>query len=211
MMERLPGSGTAADGSDDLYEMIITLDDSRGEEIEGYLAHKHGLASSLPSDHPYKYRPPTWLANAVETLRASSSSCPTLPNLCLAGNPLAAGPFSSVCGRSQPQHGRHALLSGGHIMHGHPVLSTSDSCVWRLTAPAGSTHVASCFLSQTSGTSCQIRHQFDHQPCKFVGIASDAQKLDQHLQLMPIGAWAHFVLMHGCYVLMEKLNNGTLI
>jgi hypothetical protein len=28
--------------------------------IEGYLAYKWGLRDKLPTDHPYKYHPPTW-------------------------------------------------------------------------------------------------------------------------------------------------------
>ena len=38
----------------DFYELIVMEDDSLGEQIEGYLAHKHGLASSLPDGHRYK-------------------------------------------------------------------------------------------------------------------------------------------------------------
>jgi hypothetical protein len=29
------------------------------EKLEGYLAHKWGLAGNLPSGHPYKASPPT--------------------------------------------------------------------------------------------------------------------------------------------------------
>jgi hypothetical protein len=38
----------------DFYELIVMEDDSLGEQIEGYLAHKHGLVSSLPDGHRYK-------------------------------------------------------------------------------------------------------------------------------------------------------------
>ena len=42
---------------------IVVFDDSLTKEerqiVEGYLAHKHGLTSELPSDHPYRYREPT--------------------------------------------------------------------------------------------------------------------------------------------------------
>jgi hypothetical protein len=43
-------------------EMIVlggTASESRREEIEGYLAHEHGLESYLPSDHTYKSNPPS--------------------------------------------------------------------------------------------------------------------------------------------------------
>lgn len=49
-----------------LFEAIIYLVDSydteaesEREKIEGYLAHKWGLTSSLPAGHPYKTNPPT--------------------------------------------------------------------------------------------------------------------------------------------------------
>ena len=46
-----------------LFEAIIYLSDTydsvEREKIEGYLAHKWGLTSDLPSDHPYKNNPPT--------------------------------------------------------------------------------------------------------------------------------------------------------
>ena len=43
-----------------IHEMIMTNADqwSKREAIEGYLAHKWGLASSLPPAHPYKVTPP---------------------------------------------------------------------------------------------------------------------------------------------------------
>lgn len=43
-------------------EHVITDDDavvSTAERLEGYLAHRWGLAASLPVDHPYKNSPPT--------------------------------------------------------------------------------------------------------------------------------------------------------
>ncbi|HEU4838234.1 MAG TPA: SGNH/GDSL hydrolase family protein [Micavibrio sp.] len=42
----------------DFYELIVMEDDSLGEQIEGYLAHRHGLASSLPDGHRYKTAAP---------------------------------------------------------------------------------------------------------------------------------------------------------
>lgn len=42
----------------DIYEIIVCADDSYGSEIEGYLAHKHGMTGSLPSWHPYKSKAP---------------------------------------------------------------------------------------------------------------------------------------------------------
>lgn len=44
-----------------LAEIIIinNVDATTRQKAEGYLAHKWGLAASLPSDHPYKINPPT--------------------------------------------------------------------------------------------------------------------------------------------------------
>jgi hypothetical protein len=39
-------------------DAVVTLQDS--QYVEGYLAHKWGLASSLPNDHPYKSVAPTY-------------------------------------------------------------------------------------------------------------------------------------------------------
>lgn len=50
-------------GTFKLYELVITGDDRYGPEVEGYLAHKHGLTSSLPSDHLYKTNAP--MTNAI--------------------------------------------------------------------------------------------------------------------------------------------------
>ncbi len=52
----------------DIYEIIICGNDSYGREVEGYLAHKHGLSSALPSWHPYKSSAPV-----------SSSAPPAIP------------------------------------------------------------------------------------------------------------------------------------
>ena len=46
----------------DLYELIIindTVSTDTRQKTEGYLAHKWGLTSSLPNDHPYKSTAPT--------------------------------------------------------------------------------------------------------------------------------------------------------
>lgn len=42
----------------DFYELIICDNDDHGEQIEGYLAHKHGLTANLPAGHRYKTNPP---------------------------------------------------------------------------------------------------------------------------------------------------------
>lgn len=63
----------------DLYELIVCDHDGYGEQIEGYLAHKHGLAADLPAGHRYKTGTPmhgdvTTLAPpsfAGQTIRAS--------------------------------------------------------------------------------------------------------------------------------------------
>ena len=57
------GSETGQFGawSGEIYEVIVgrgTLTDSDREKIEGYLAHKYGRQSSLPSTHTYRYGPP---------------------------------------------------------------------------------------------------------------------------------------------------------
>ena len=38
--------------------MVETTDTNTRQKIEGYLAHKWGLTSSLPNDHPYKSTAP---------------------------------------------------------------------------------------------------------------------------------------------------------
>lgn len=53
-------SGSNLDGY--IAEVVIgneALSDSEREKVEGYLAHKWGLTSSLPNDHPYKSSAPT--------------------------------------------------------------------------------------------------------------------------------------------------------
>jgi hypothetical protein len=40
------------------HEIIVTTSNTDALKIEGYLAHKWGLAASLPSDHPYKTAAP---------------------------------------------------------------------------------------------------------------------------------------------------------
>jgi len=53
------GASTFSDG--DLHELIIynaPLAQADREKVEGYLAHKWGLASSLPTGHPYKSAAP---------------------------------------------------------------------------------------------------------------------------------------------------------
>lgn len=55
-------SGNHLDGN--VSEVVVgngTLSDSDRERIEGYLAHKWGLTSSLPTAHPYKSSAPTIL------------------------------------------------------------------------------------------------------------------------------------------------------
>lgn len=42
----------------DFFELIICDNDNYGEQIEGYLAHKHGLTAQLPANHRYKTNPP---------------------------------------------------------------------------------------------------------------------------------------------------------
>lgn len=44
-----------------IKELVMMRSSNRGfiEQIEGYLAHKHGLEGDLRSDHPYKSSPPT--------------------------------------------------------------------------------------------------------------------------------------------------------
>lgn len=59
----VPRSTFSYIGTFKAYEIIIASDDRYGVEMEGYLAHKHGLTSSLPSGHPYKTDAP--MTNAV--------------------------------------------------------------------------------------------------------------------------------------------------
>jgi hypothetical protein len=50
------GGGITTDGN--LCEAIVSRDTSNRVKIEGYLAHKWGIANSLPSNHAYKYYAP---------------------------------------------------------------------------------------------------------------------------------------------------------
>jgi hypothetical protein len=42
----------------EIIALSSTLSDTDRQKLEGYLAHKWGFASSLPSDHPFKSAPP---------------------------------------------------------------------------------------------------------------------------------------------------------
>lgn len=57
------GNSFGSGGAYDLYELIITDDDTYGLEFEGYLAHKYGLTADLPASHPYKTNPPMGVPN----------------------------------------------------------------------------------------------------------------------------------------------------
>ncbi len=54
------GSGGGNQFVGDIYEILITgtLTTDQRLQIEGYLAHKWGLAPNLPGGHPYKNTPP---------------------------------------------------------------------------------------------------------------------------------------------------------
>ena len=55
------GTATAGGSGDDLGEVLVLRevpDELTRQKIEGYLAHKWGLAGELPSNHPYKMAPP---------------------------------------------------------------------------------------------------------------------------------------------------------
>lgn len=54
---RVDGTTNYFDGS--LAELIVQPSIADAEKLEGYLAHKWGLASLLPALHPYKSDPPT--------------------------------------------------------------------------------------------------------------------------------------------------------
>ena len=49
-------SGQFGSWSGRIYEVVVgrgTLDDNQRQKIEGYLAHRYGLQTNLPTDHPY--------------------------------------------------------------------------------------------------------------------------------------------------------------
>lgn len=48
------GNALGSQNIDGYIAELVTFLDPNGEEIEGYLAHKWGLESKLPSSHPYK-------------------------------------------------------------------------------------------------------------------------------------------------------------
>ena len=71
---RLGGVGTTPSFTGYICEIIIThkvLSEYDRQLIEGYLAHKWGLTSGLPSSHPYKYVPPS---NSMSKLLKDSTS-----------------------------------------------------------------------------------------------------------------------------------------
>jgi uncharacterized repeat protein (TIGR02543 family) len=72
----------------DVNEIIVVpslLSDSDRQKLEGYLAHKWGMAANLPSDHPYKNTPP--MNGSVPTATASLDGTATDPD----GDPLTTG------------------------------------------------------------------------------------------------------------------------
>lgn len=53
--------GGSASFLGDMAEIMVfasALSDANRQKIEGYLSHKYGLQAQLPSNHPYKVRPP---------------------------------------------------------------------------------------------------------------------------------------------------------
>jgi len=59
--DRRQTTTTRTHGNDKINEVVILsgYDLPTIRKVEGYLAHKWGLAANLPSDHPYKNSPPT--------------------------------------------------------------------------------------------------------------------------------------------------------
>lgn len=57
-IDRSYRSGGAKYGEVINWDDSVTLGTTEFEKIEGYLAHKFGIASKLPADHPYKSAPP---------------------------------------------------------------------------------------------------------------------------------------------------------
>jgi hypothetical protein len=56
----MTANNTAVTNSGIVAEVIITedIDEVSRQRVEGYLAWKWGLVDSLPSNHPYKNKPP---------------------------------------------------------------------------------------------------------------------------------------------------------
>ena len=55
--DELPGPDANGSLTGNLYELLVfdnAVDDTDRELLEGYLAHKWGLAAKLPVNHPYK-------------------------------------------------------------------------------------------------------------------------------------------------------------
>lgn len=90
----------------DLYELIIVDNDTYGEQIEGYLAHKHGLTADLPVGHRYKTNPP---------LQGDTTSYP-IPDL--TGVPLTAALFgdSLTAANSRSGGGEAAFQNNGYFV-----------------------------------------------------------------------------------------------
>lgn len=55
----LPSTPTSPYLKGEIMEIVYADANADRQRIEGYLAHKWGLAASLPADHPYKTAAPT--------------------------------------------------------------------------------------------------------------------------------------------------------
>jgi len=72
------GGNNMPDGAIAEYLIVNDVSVDTRQKIEGYLAHKWGLAASLPADHPYKATAPgkTGSANVTFTAPASDGGSP---------------------------------------------------------------------------------------------------------------------------------------
>lgn len=66
------GSRTMIGYIHEWIQVPLTTNESIRQKVEGYLAHKWGLSSNLPIDHPYKTVPPT--TGTIQTRRRRSHS-----------------------------------------------------------------------------------------------------------------------------------------
>jgi hypothetical protein len=139
----IPG-GSSSYGMDGLIcELVFvsgSLTDTERQKIEGYLAHKWGLATNLPSDHPYKDTAPG-IPVAIATLPGAVAD----PD----GGPLTttwtteSGPAAATFANASATNTTATFTTNGvytlRLTANDAVGSTYDECVITV-ADTGATH-----------------------------------------------------------------------
>jgi len=99
--------------SGDIAEFVVVQDSSTStqEKIEGYLAHKWGLAANLPSNHTYKSSAPT------------TGSVPTAPSSVTATIPVSY-PYQSFVWSTTSTGPNNEVLDGTWTLDTNPPIGT---------------------------------------------------------------------------------------